>query len=93
MIFETEKPEGGVLCEVVSEKDNQEVIYACITAPGIVRCEVFLDNVLIDVVFAGVGGSHSWWAGASAPLVKPMQKGQKLKVVVSGPSAFRVDMA
>jgi hypothetical protein len=91
VIFESTGP--GVICEVTAEKQNQEVIYASLTAPAVVRCEVYLEDKLVDVVFAGAGGSHSWWAGASAPLVKIMQKGQRLKVVVDGPAAFRIDLA
>jgi hypothetical protein len=91
MIFERATP--GVICEVTADKDNQEVIYASLTAPSVVRCEVYLEDKLVDIVFAGAGGSHSWWAGASAPLVKILQKGQKLKVVVDGPAAFRIDLA
>lgn len=93
MIFETKEALGGALFEVEATKENQEVIYASITARTVVRCEVYLDDDLIDVVYAGAGGSHSWWAGASAPMTPALKVGQKVKVIVDGPAAFRIDLS
>jgi len=93
MIFETQKSAGDLLFELTAERDNQEVLYASVTAPSIVRCEVYLNDEIYDIVYAGAGGSHSWWAGAAAPLCRPLTKGDKIRVKVSGPAAFRIDFS
>ena len=93
MIFETKNLTGGVLCELTVERDNQEIIYASVTAPSIVRCEVRRGDKIVDIVFAGAGGSHSWWAGAAAPMMRDLLKGEKIEVSVDGPAAFRIDLS
>jgi hypothetical protein len=66
--------------------------YASITARGVEQCTVMVDGAVVDRVYAGAGGSHSWWRAAGGPLTpNPIEPGGTLKITVSGPAAFRVD--
>ena len=77
-----------------------QVPYACVTAPTVVRCEVSLNGVLQDAVYAGAGNTHSWWANAGGPLLNSghggsiarLQPNDHLVVTVSGPAVFRIDL-
>lgn len=80
--------------------DTDEVFeprYASITARTVVACIVFVvapdgNTNVVDYVFAGNGGSHSWWKEAGGGLLKyPLKPGYTLRVEVSGPAAFRID--
>jgi len=75
--------------------------YASFTAALVAKAVVQLTRNLgsmevIDTVFAGAGGTHSWWEGAGGPLLEglPLQPGDKLEVIVTAPSvtevAFRI---
>ncbi len=75
-----------------------DVLYASVTAQKIVKCEVFIDDTLIDCVFAGNGGSHSWWGyGGIGKLIPPdrypngIPQGSTLRMVCSDEAAMRVD--
>lgn len=85
-------PEGGVY-EVTNDGDAVcEPRYACVTAPSIVKVKVSVEGTLVDVVYAGAGGSHSWWKEAGGGLLKyPLKVGRTLRVEFSGACAFRVD--
>ena len=66
--------------------------YACVTAPEVIRCDVLVNGRAVDVVYAGAGGSHSWWTNAGGRLLpSPLQPGETLDVHLSGPGAFRID--
>jgi hypothetical protein len=88
-----------VLVDHVNENDQaQDTLYASLTAPGVVACEVRVDDVLVDLVYAGNGGSHSWWAQAGGKFFPPsvghgggLVPGARLIVRVSGPCALRID--
>jgi hypothetical protein len=75
----------------------RNVRYASITAPGVVRCEVSVNSEVIEIVFAGQGGSHSWWQQAGGPLLPPdrfpngLPPNSTLQIWSSGPAALRVD--
>jgi hypothetical protein len=74
-----------------------DVVYASVTAPDIVLCQVFVDNELIEAVYVGAGGSHSWWTNGGGKFFPPdvlpngLPPGSTLGVSVSGPAAFRID--
>jgi hypothetical protein len=75
-----------------------DVLYASVTASKIVKCEVFIDDNLIDCVWAGNGGSHSWWGyGGIGKLIPPdryphgIPAGSTLQMKCSGDAAMRVD--
>jgi hypothetical protein len=75
-----------------------DVLYASVTASHVVKCEVFIDDDLIDCVWAGGGGSHSWWGyGGIGKLVPPdrypngIPAGKTLKLICSADAALRVD--
>ncbi len=85
-------PHGGVLEIVNDEEVVREPRYACVTAPKIIACHVSVDGTLVDKVYAGNGGSHSWWKEAGGGLLKyPLKQGQALKIEFSGECAFRID--
>ena len=72
---------------------TQEIVYASLTAPAVVRCAITLNGTIVETVFAGAGGSHSWWRGSSSGLLAgPLQPGDRVVVTVNGPSAFRADV-
>lgn len=85
---------GGVLVEYTHEGErNRDTQCASLTARGVVRCEVWVDTELIDVVYAGQGGSHTWWTMGGNKLlpVHGLFPGQTLKVTADGPAALRID--
>lgn len=70
--------------------------YASLSAPVLVRCEVWLNGVLVDVVYARE--SHSWWAAAGGGLLSrvprdscALQPEEHLVIKVDGPAALRID--
>lgn len=69
----------------------QHINYASVTAPGIVRVEVRVSGKIVDVVYAGNGGSHSWWASGGGPLCEALGAEDVLEVFASGKCAFRFD--
>lgn len=96
MVTET-GPDGGTLLDLKADADVY-VIYASLTAPAIVRCEVRLNGELVDVAYAGNGGSHSWWASGQGGLVPGtkdkrwiLNAGEHLTVTANGQCAFRAD--
>lgn len=92
MLYETAGP--GTLLDYRNKTDaSQDINYASLTAPGVVRCEVRVDDDLIDVVYAGAGASHSWWAGAQGKLLPAsgLLPGQHLQIIVDGPAALRIE--
>jgi hypothetical protein len=46
-----------------------DVIYASVTALEVARFEISVDDEIIDVVYAGNGGSHSWWSQGGGKLI------------------------
>ena len=87
-----------VLVDYTHEKRiPRDVSYASLTAPQVVRCDVEVDGQVVDTVWAGAGGSHSWWTPAGGKFLPPdvapsgLAKGQRLRVIVSGPCALRLD--
>jgi hypothetical protein len=87
---------SGMGGEVYRYKNDTEAPvqceYACVTAPKVIRCEVAIDRKIVDIVYAGNGGSHSWWTPAGGRLLcRTLQPGETLTVSLSGRGAFRID--
>lgn len=94
MLYETERMDGGKLVDLtVAGEVTRDCRYASLTAPELVRCEVWVDGRLHDVVYAGAGGSHSWWTYGGGKLLpqQGLRPGQRLEILVDGPAALRVD--
>lgn len=75
-----------------------DVLYASVTAKSVVECKVYINDDLIDCVWAGNGGSHSWWGyGGIGKLIPPdrfphgIPPGSTLRMNCSGEAAMRVD--
>lgn len=84
----------GVLVEITNDGEGyMDVLYASVTAPEIVRIEVYVGDDLHDVVYAGAGGSHSWWMNAGGKLLdhNGLDPGQTLTITTSGKCALRLD--
>ncbi len=84
----------GVLLDYVNDTEAARFIpYASVTAPQLVRVEVWVDGERVDAVYAGNGGSHSWWASSGGCLVPSgsLLRGQRLRVIADHPCAFRLD--
>ena len=75
----------------------RDVNYASITAPEVVKCELLIDDVVIEVVYAGMGSSHSWWTPAGGKFFPPyaapsgLRPGSRLVVRVDKECALRID--
>jgi len=94
MIYEATDPAGGLLLDLVNARDAPcDCVAASLTAPGLVRCVVTLDGTPHDVVFAGAGGSHTWWTQGGNKLLpnEGLKPGQRLTIAVDGPAALRID--
>jgi hypothetical protein len=89
----------GKLLEWRNERENfADVLYASVTAKDVVRCDVFIEEQLIDSVWAGNGGSHSWWGyGGIGKLIPPdkypngIPPNKRLRMVCTGDACMRVD--
>ena len=83
--------------EVISVTNDtalyMDVLYASVTAPTVTKIEVYLGERLHEVVFAGNGGSHSWWLNAGGKLLdhNGLDPGQTMRIVSDGPCALRLD--
>lgn len=85
---------AGVLLDITNDTAGHiDCSYASLTAPKVVCCEVRIEGRLHDVVYAGNGGSHSWWAQAGGKLLdhNGLDPGQRLTITVTGPAALRID--
>jgi len=89
---------NGILVDVKNTTQSfWDVVYASITAPQVVECRVYVDDDLLDIVYAGAGGSHSWWTNGGGKLFPPdrypqgLPPGSTLRVEVSAEAAFRID--
>lgn len=84
---------AGIVYEYTNTTDAPvQPEYACITAPEVIECVIAIDDEPVDIVYAGNGGSHSWWTAAGGRLMaRPLQPGSVLTVQLSGPGAFRID--
>lgn len=89
---------GDTLLEFKNDSDRpRDVVYASVTAREIVKCEILVDEELIDVVYIGAGGSHSWWTNGGGKLFPPdkfpqgLPPGSRLVVRANGCAAFRID--
>lgn len=88
----------GTLFEFKNDRNvPRDVVYASVTAPEIVRCEVWIGKNIVDVVYAGSGGSHSWWTQGGGKLI-PIDRyphgippGEVLKIKTDKHAAIRVD--
>jgi len=82
---------GGTAWDYTNQSSaSQEVVYASLTAPAVVKATVTLNGATVDIVYAGAGGTHSWWRGSSGGLLPmPLAPGDRVVVSVSGPCAFR----
>ena len=90
------KAAGEILRVKNTSEEPWDVVYASLTAPELVCLELFIDDVLVEVVYAGAGGSHSWWTqggGKFIPQDYPngLPPGSTLSAKVSGAAALRVD--
>lgn len=66
--------------------------YASITAPEVCGCSVKVDGSEVDFVYAGGGGSHSWWSAAGGRLIRyPLKPGQTLSIETDADASFRID--
>lgn len=90
--------DGGTLLELTNEREvPRDVVYASVTAREVVRVEVRVDDDLVDVVWVGAGGSHSWWTNGGGKLFPPdrfpngLPPGSTLRVHSNGEAAFRID--
>lgn len=84
----------GTVLEVTNDTDSyMDVLYASVTARKIMCLRVFIGDRLHDCVFAGAGGSHSWWMNAGGKLLdhNGLDPGETLKITCDGPCAFRID--
>lgn len=88
----------GTILEVKNTSEYYwDVLYASITARVVIECKVFVDEDMIDLVYAGAGGSHSWWTNGGGKLFPPdiypqgLPPGKTLRVEVSTEAAFRID--
>lgn len=98
MIYKSTADEKHLLVDYVhDQKLPRDVAYASLTAPKVVRCEIYVDGDLAELVYAGGGNSHSWWTPAGGKFLPPdaapngLKKGQHLEVWVTGPCALRID--
>lgn len=84
---------GTLLRYKNKSKVHEDVNYASITAPELVRVNVFLDDELFDSVWVAPGSSHSWWTPAGGKFLdhNGLNPGQTLTVVTTGPCALRLD--
>jgi hypothetical protein len=61
---------GGNRFEFKNEGETfREVAYVSVTAADITKFVVRIDETLIDIVYAGAGGSHSWWEASGGKLM------------------------
>jgi uncharacterized RmlC-like cupin family protein len=89
-----ELDKAGTLVDFTNEgKKALDIVYASVTAPGIVKVEVRVNDELQDAVYVGAGGSHSWWMNAGGKLLphNGLASGDKLKIIASGKCALRID--
>lgn len=100
MIFIHDGPpkQRHLLVEITNDRPlPRDVSYASITAPHVVRCEISIDDAIVETVFAGAGGSHSWWTPAGGKFFPPdvapagLAPNETLRVHVDGPCALRID--
>jgi hypothetical protein len=84
---------GGVVYTYTNDQAGALICqYACVTAPNVIACTVKVNGVQVDKVYAGAGGSHSWWKDAGGPLIpEPLQPGSTIEVSMSGEGTFRAD--
>lgn len=92
-IFEIQDPNGGVVFEYTNTTGRaMQDVYSCVTAPIVVRCDVELNDEIVDTVWAGAGGSHSWWLMAGGGMLrKTLNPGDTVRVKLDGPGALRID--
>jgi hypothetical protein len=80
--------EGGVhkfKCE------NPSLGWAAVSAPSVTKVEVYLNGELVDKTYA-VGPTHTWWS--NNPMFEPpLKDGDKVKIVIDGPGAMRLECA
>lgn len=75
----------------------RDCVYASVTAPTVVRVEIEIDGALVEVVYAGNGGTHSWWTEAGGKLFPAdsypngLPNGSRLIVRADNIAAFRID--
>lgn len=94
MLYITEEPKGAKLVDLLNESDApMDAVAASITAAGVVRCDIAVDGERVDCVYAGNGGSHTWWTQGGNKLLPHggLQPGQRLEITVDGPAALRID--
>lgn len=91
-VFEAGK-NGGVVYEYTNDGEaSVQPEYASVTAPEVITCVVTIDGTVTEKVYAGAGGSHSWWTAAGGRFLRyPLKPGQTLRVALSGEGAFRID--
>ena len=84
---------GGIL--LTRKNDTGKMLdtsYASFTAPVVVKCVVKIDGQIIDTIYAGAGGSHSWWTAAQGKLLPHgLKPDETLVITADGPAALRVD--
>ena len=91
-VYECDSVLGGLVYEYTNQLETSvDIEYASFTAPIVTKCIITIDNNVVDTVWAGAGGSHSWWHLAGGRLLRyPLKPKQTLKVVLSGIGAFRI---
>ena len=83
---------GGIVYDYINDTEDSYVPeYASVTGPAVLRCSVSVDGTVVDRVWTGNGGSHSWWTMAGGRFLRyPLKPGQRLQVHLDGKGAFRI---
>ena len=75
-------------------REHMGCMFSCFTAKVVTECVIKVDEHIVDGIFAGAGGSHSWWFNAGGGLLRyGLKPGQEIvvEIVEGGPAWFRID--
>ena len=91
-VYEISDVAGGVLFDYTNENEEaRDIPYASLTAPSVVKLTVTVNGEPVDIIWAGAGESHSWWAATGGGLLDvPLEPGDRLTITSSGPAAVRL---
>jgi hypothetical protein len=63
--------------------------WASVSSPALATVEVLRNNVREDLVYVH-GPTHTWWS-SNALFAPPLRSGERVKFVISGPAALRIE--